>query len=86
MLECVERNFYSLPGSLMSLTVEAVYENGVLKLLQPVALPEHEHVQVTIHPKTGWVQETAGILGFKGDPEELRRLAVHPESDLEDEP
>ena len=46
----------------MSLTVEAVYENGTLKLSQPLPLKEHEKVQVTVHPPNNWVQETAGII------------------------
>jgi predicted DNA-binding antitoxin AbrB/MazE fold protein len=32
----------------MSLRVEAVYENGVLRPLQPLNLKEHEHVMVSV--------------------------------------
>jgi predicted DNA-binding antitoxin AbrB/MazE fold protein len=32
----------------MSLTIEAVYENGVLRPDQPLPLKEHERVKVTI--------------------------------------
>lgn len=32
----------------MSVQVDAVYENGILKPLQPLALAENEHVVVTI--------------------------------------
>jgi predicted DNA-binding antitoxin AbrB/MazE fold protein len=32
----------------MTGTVQAVYENGVLRLLQPLDLPEHERVIITI--------------------------------------
>jgi predicted DNA-binding antitoxin AbrB/MazE fold protein len=32
----------------MSITVAATYENGVLKLMQPLPLKEHEQVEVTI--------------------------------------
>ncbi len=32
----------------MQRTVAAVYENGVLRPLEPLDLPEHERVQVTI--------------------------------------
>jgi predicted DNA-binding antitoxin AbrB/MazE fold protein len=71
--------------SIMAITVEAIYENGVLKLSEPLPFPEHEKLSVTVVPKTNWVQETAGILGWKGDPDELRRLALSPELDLEDE-
>jgi predicted DNA-binding antitoxin AbrB/MazE fold protein len=65
----------------MSLTVEAIYENGVLKPAQPLPLQEHEKVQVTIEPRSNWVQETAGILPWKGSPEELQRFAEDPELD-----
>jgi hypothetical protein len=33
----------------MSITVEAVYEDGVLKPAQPLPLAEHETVRVTVH-------------------------------------
>jgi predicted DNA-binding antitoxin AbrB/MazE fold protein len=32
----------------MATTVEAIYENGKLLLQQPLPLPEHAHVRVTI--------------------------------------
>ena len=32
----------------MSKVIEAVYENGVFRPLEPVVLPEGEHVQVTV--------------------------------------
>ncbi|MBI1917369.1 MAG: antitoxin family protein [Planctomycetes bacterium] len=70
----------------MPLTVEAIYENGVLKPVEPLPLKEHETVRVTIQTKSNWIEETYGICGFTGDPEELRRLALHPEFDLEEEP
>jgi predicted DNA-binding antitoxin AbrB/MazE fold protein len=69
----------------MPYNVEATYENGTLKLAQPLPLKEHERVQVTVQPLTSWVEETYGILGWTGAPEELRRLALAPEFDLEDE-
>jgi predicted DNA-binding antitoxin AbrB/MazE fold protein len=34
----------------MALTVEAVYENGVLKPAEPLPLKEHEAVRVTVEP------------------------------------
>ncbi|MBI3410012.1 MAG: antitoxin family protein [Planctomycetes bacterium] len=33
----------------MSISVEAIYENGVLKPTQALPLMEHEHVRVTVH-------------------------------------
>jgi len=32
----------------MSKTIDAIYENGVFRPLEPVILPEGEHVQVTV--------------------------------------
>jgi predicted DNA-binding antitoxin AbrB/MazE fold protein len=69
----------------MAITVEAIYANGVLKPAERLPLAEHQKVRLTIEPRSNWVQETAGILGWQGDPEELRRLALAPEADLEDE-
>ena len=34
----------------MTLTVEAIYEDGVLKPAQPLPLREQERVQITIAP------------------------------------
>jgi predicted DNA-binding antitoxin AbrB/MazE fold protein len=36
----------------MTIDVDAVYENGVLKLKEPVDLPEHAEVRVTIQTDT----------------------------------
>jgi len=32
----------------MTTAVEAIYENGVLRPLQPLALPEHAHVRLSV--------------------------------------
>lgn len=63
----------------MTLTVEATYENGTLKLEQPLPLKEHEKVRVTVVPRTSWVQETYGICGWKGSAEDLDRLLAENE-------
>jgi len=59
----------------MAFTVEAVYENGVLKPAEPLPLREHEKVSVTVEPALTWAERTAGLLQWKGDPELLRRIA-----------
>ena len=38
----------------MTLTVEATYENGILKLAEPLPLKEHEKVRVTLEPELSW--------------------------------
>lgn len=59
----------------MAFTVEAVYENGVLKPATPLPLKEHEKVSVTVEPALTWAERTAGMLHWTGDPEVLRRIA-----------
>jgi predicted DNA-binding antitoxin AbrB/MazE fold protein len=58
----------------MSITVEAVVENGLLRPIQPLPLKENEHVRITIQPKANWVQESYGLCGWKGNAEELRAV------------
>ena len=62
----------------MSLTIEAVYENGVLKPKQPLPLKEHEEVTVTLEPRISLARQTAGMVPWTGDAETLERLARDP--------
>lgn len=66
----------------MSITVEAIYENGVLRPVEPLPLKEHEAVRLTIQPKTSWVQETYGIIGWTGSAELAERFATDAELDF----
>jgi predicted DNA-binding antitoxin AbrB/MazE fold protein len=70
----------------MSITVEAVYEDGVLKPVQPLPLKEREKVRVTVHPQTSPLLQAYGIMGWKGTAEELERLALDDEFDPQEEP
>jgi predicted DNA-binding antitoxin AbrB/MazE fold protein len=63
----------------MTLTVEAIFENGVLKPAQPLPLAEHEKVRVTIEPVRTWAERTAGMLKWTGDPAPLRRIVEDDE-------
>lgn len=65
----------------MILTVEAVYENGVLKPKQPLPLKEHEKVQIIVKPATGRVRQTAGLIGWTGSQEDADFVALSPELD-----
>jgi predicted DNA-binding antitoxin AbrB/MazE fold protein len=69
----------------MAMTIEAIYEDGVLKPTQPLPLKEHEKVRVTVHTASNWVQETAGMIRWTGDPETLRRLAEDVEFDPQED-
>jgi len=65
----------------MTLTIEAIYENGVLKPVQPLPLKERERVQLTVHTASNWVSETAGMIEWTGDHATLRHLAEDVEFD-----
>jgi predicted DNA-binding antitoxin AbrB/MazE fold protein len=65
----------------MTHTVDATYENGVLRLAHPLPLTPNERVRVTVESVTSPLLQAYGILGWKGDHETLRRLAEDPEFD-----
>ena len=63
----------------MTLTVEATYENGVLRVAEPLPLREHQRVEVVIRADADWAGQTAGILRWSGNAEDLRRIAEDDE-------
>jgi predicted DNA-binding antitoxin AbrB/MazE fold protein len=63
----------------MTITVEATYENGVLKPAQPLPLKEQEKVQVTVATHSPDILQAYGIMGWKGDAETIERFALDPE-------
>ena len=65
----------------MTLTIEAVYENGVLKPCQPLPLKEHEKVRITVSPRVSNLAEAYGIMGFRGTAAEADYLAMDPDLD-----
>lgn len=65
----------------MTITIEATYENGVLKPAQSLPLKEHEKVRISVHSERSPLLEAYGIMGFKGTAEELERFSLDPEFD-----
>ena len=63
----------------MSIVVEATYQNGVLKVAEPLPLKENEKVVVTVQTEASWAKRTAGLIRWTGDPETLERIALDPE-------
>lgn len=63
----------------MAITVEAVYENGVLKLSEPLPFKEQEKVRVTVHTAKSPLLEAYGIMGFTGSAELADYYAMDPE-------
>jgi predicted DNA-binding antitoxin AbrB/MazE fold protein len=70
----------------MPITVEAVYENGVLKPVQPLPLAEHEKVKVTVHTAVSIAEQSAGMIKWGGDPDIVRRIAADDEFGLLESP
>lgn len=81
----------------MLITIEATYEDGVLKLERPLPLQEREKVRVTVQSAppapaasagdaTNPVRRSYGLLGWKGDAETVRRVALDPEFDIHEAP
>lgn len=69
----------------MTITIEAIVENGLLRPIQPLPLKEQEQVRITIEQRSDWVQKSYGLCGWKGDSEELERVALSPDLDYEEE-
>lgn len=65
----------------MAITVEAVYENGVLKPATPLPLQENEKVQMTVTRAVSRVRQSAGLIGWTGSQEDADFVALSPELD-----
>ncbi|MBI3467736.1 MAG: antitoxin family protein [Planctomycetes bacterium] len=73
----------------MALTIEATYENGVLKPVQPLPLiQEGACIWVTLHipAEEDRVRKAYGLLGWTGDAETVRRVTLDPEFDILESP
>jgi len=53
---------------MMSTVVDAVYENGMLKLAQPLSLPEGMRVRVTITPADEDYDPLEAVIGICDGP------------------
>lgn len=62
----------------MALTIEAVYENGVLKPIRPLSLREHQQVRITVEDPADWVSRTRGIIPCS-DPALIEWAAMDPD-------
>jgi predicted DNA-binding antitoxin AbrB/MazE fold protein len=70
----------------MTLIVEAIYENGVLKPAQPLPFKEHDRVALTVQPTVSPARLTAGVVPWTGDVETLKRIARDPEFGILESP
>ncbi len=68
----------------MAITVEAIYENGVLKPTEPLPWKEGERLRITVSSLDSPILKAYGIMGWKGTSEELDRLLAEIEADEEE--
>ena len=62
----------------MTTAVEAIYEDGLLRPLQPLALPEHAHVRISVETLDADPERAAWLT------ESERRLRETWENDADD--
>ena len=63
----------------MAITVEATYENGVLRLAEPLPWKDGERVRIAISSLDSPLLKAYGIMGFQGTAEEAEYFAMHPD-------
>jgi predicted DNA-binding antitoxin AbrB/MazE fold protein len=62
-------------------TVQAIYEKGILKLLEPLPLKDREVVQVTVDIGRNWAERRVDTVGFTVRMANTDDLAISPELD-----
>jgi predicted DNA-binding antitoxin AbrB/MazE fold protein len=68
------------------LEIEAVYENGILKLPRQLPLAGGQRLTITIHPPGGVVRQSYGLLQSTPSADELTRSAMDPECGILESP
>ena len=66
----------------MTTTVEAIYENGSLKLSSPLPLPERTHVTVTIRSDAAPLEDPERTAWLKLSEESLTKAWENPKDDV----
>lgn len=64
------------------LQVEAVYENGILRLPYELPLESGQKVRVTIDSGISAAKRMYGIVKWNGDPDELTRFLNDPDEGI----
>jgi predicted DNA-binding antitoxin AbrB/MazE fold protein len=70
----------------MAIEVDAVYENGLLKPDHVLPLAERQRVRIIVQPDATVTRQSYGIIGWQGDPEAVRRVALDPEHGVAESP
>jgi predicted DNA-binding antitoxin AbrB/MazE fold protein len=70
----------------MSIEIEATYEGGILRPDRPLPLEEHQRVKLVVEQDVSRSRANYGIIGWKGDSETLRKIAIEPEYGVQESP
>ena len=70
----------------MAITVDAIYENGVLKPSEPLPWKDGDKVRIAVSSVDSPILKAYGIMGWKGTAAELDRLLAEIESDEDEVP
>ncbi len=65
----------------MAITIQATYENGALKLAEPLPLTEKQRITVTIHESEQDAKKGYGLLRWTGSLQDLDYLIDDVEND-----
>jgi predicted DNA-binding antitoxin AbrB/MazE fold protein len=63
------------------LEIEAVYDNGVLKLPHQLPLQAGQTVRITIDATEGVPRRSRALIHWKGSPEDLEELILSADND-----
>lgn len=69
----------------MDITIEAIYQNGVLKPTQVLPFQEDQKVLITVKPAASHVRQTAGLMGWTGSQSDADFVATSPELDPQED-
>jgi predicted DNA-binding antitoxin AbrB/MazE fold protein len=65
----------------MAITIEATYENGVLRLDEPLPLADKQRVKISVHAPAVPGREGYGLVHWTGSLEDLDYLIEDVEND-----
>jgi predicted DNA-binding antitoxin AbrB/MazE fold protein len=69
----------------MTITIEATYENGVLRPAEPLPLKESQKVRVTVQTQPADILQAYGIMEWKGDAATVEHFALDPMLDPQED-
>ena len=70
----------------MPISIEAVFQNGVLRPLEPLPLADNARVRITVDSDKTWADATAGMVPRPSDVSVLEEIAMGADFELGESP